>query len=264
MFKNAKVFVMAVVLCMSMLLTGVSVEASSLEDDVTKVTNDVLKGGEVDADDAAIGEWISGQRGMTSENLQSASQTLSPLSNIAGNIVGGLVVLAFIGMFLMTGVDLLYIAFPPIRNVLYKADTGMNGGMGMMGGGRFSRYGGGMMGGGMMNGGMMGGGQPQMEHKPIQWISDEAVQCVAMMTMGGAQAQGMNPMQAGMMAQQAPTAAVSMRSTIASYFKKRVVFMVLLAICVIVLTSSALLGTGVNLALWLTKIINAVNSNIPK
>lgn len=258
MFKNAKVFIMAIMLCLSVLLTGVSVEASSLEDDVTKVSNDVLKGGKVDADDAAIGDWISSQRGMTSENLQSASQTLSPLANIAGNIVGGMVVLAFIGMFLMTGVDLLYIAFPPIRTVLYKVDTGMNGGM--MGGGRFSRYG-----VGMMNGGMMNGGNAEMRQgNQIQWISDEAVQCVSMMSMGEAQEQGMNPMQAGMMAQQAPTAAVSRRSTIAYYFKKRIVFMVLLAMCVIVLTSSALLGTGVNLALWLTKIINAVNNNIPK
>lgn len=117
-----------------------------------------------------------------------------------------------------------------------------------------------------MGGGMMGnpGMAESRQRGSIQWISDEAIQCVAQMATGGAQDSGMNPMQAGMMAQQAPTAAVSRRSTISLYFRKRIFFMVLLAICVIVLTSSALLGTGVNLALWLTKIINAVNGNIPR
>lgn len=263
MVRKTKVYLMAVMMCLTVLLSGISVAASSLEDsfDIGTAASDFLGGGQVDSDDAAIGEWIAGQRGMTSENLQNASKTLSPLTNIAGNIVGGLVVLTFIGMFLITAVDLLYIAFPPIRNLLYKVDTGAGGvGAGMMGGGRFSRYGGGMAGGGMMNGQMADARQ----RTSIQWISDEAIQCVAQMKTGGAQDSGMNPMQAGAVAQQAPTAAVSMRSTIGTYFKKRIFFMILLAMCVIVLTSSALLGTGVNLALWFTKIINAVNANIPK
>lgn len=272
MFKKVKVFAMAMVLSILLMpLAGITASASSLEDSIGAKQSggtDVLSGGTIDSNDAEIGNWIMKQRGMTSENLQNASTTLSPLTNIAGNIVGGIVVLTFIGMFLVTAVDLLYITVPPIRNLLYKVDTGMNaggmaggmmGGMGMMGGGRFSRYGG--MGGMGMNG-AMGGANPQSTN--IQWISDEAIQCVANLTMGGAQQAGMNPMQAGMMAQQAPTATVSMKSTIGTYFKKRVVFMVLLAICVIVLTSSVLLGTGVNLALWLTKIISALNNNIPK
>lgn len=269
MFKKVKVFAMAMVLSILLIpLAGVTVSASSLEDSVGVKQSggtDVLSGGTIDSNDAEIGNWIMNHRGMTSENLQNASTTLSPLTNIAGNIVGGLVVLTFIGMFLITAVDLLYITFPPIRHLLYKVDTGvgaggmangMMGGMGMMGGGRFSRY------GGMGMNGAMGGANPQGSN--IQWISDEAIQCVANLTMGGAQQSGMNPMQAGMMAQQAPTASVSMKSTIGTYFKKRIVFMVLLAVCVIVLTSSVLLGTGVNLALWLTKIISALNNNIPK
>ena len=44
---------------------------------------------------------------------------------------------------------------------------------------------------------------------------------------------------------------MSKKSVIGMYFKKRIFFMILLAICAIVLTSSVLLGTGVNLALWL-------------
>lgn len=272
MVKSFRTRLAMLMFCITMLFSGCMVSATSLEDNLSGAANsasDFLGSGSVDSDDMAIGEWISGQRGMSAQNLSNASKTLSPLSNVVGNVIGGIVVLTFLGMFLMTAVDLLYITFPPIRNLLYKVDTGaggMGGGMGMggmMGGGRFSRYGGmGSMGMGGMGGMGMDAGQGQSMN--IQWISDEAVQCVANLTMGGAQQSGMNPMQAGMMAQQAPTASVSMKSTIAMYFKKRIVFMVFLAICVIVLTSSALLGTGVNLALWITKIINAVSSNIPK
>lgn len=271
MLKKTKVLLMALTLCMSISMTGVTADASSLEDDlsqgVTNVTNDILDG-EVDAEDAAIGNWISDQRGMTADNLENASTTLSPLANIAGNIIGGIVVLVFFGMFLTTAIDLLYIAFPPIRNVLYKGNAGaqqggaMQGGMPMMsgyGGGRFSSMMGGMMG---QQGGGIGG-----TLQSIQWISDEAIQCVAMAIQGGGAQPQMaagNPMMAGMAGgmpqQQAP---MSTRSTIGMYMKKRMLFMILLAMCVIVLTSSALLGTGVNLAMWLTKIINAVNGNIP-
>lgn len=266
MLKKTKVLLMALTLCMSISMTGVTANASSLEDDlsqgVTNVTNDILDG-EVDAEDAAIGDWISEQRGMTADNLENASTTLSPLANIAGNIIGGIVVLVFLGMFFTTAIDLLYIAFPPIRNVLYKGNAGaQQGGMPMTGG-----YGGGRF--GSMMGGMMGqqGGGIGGAIQSIQWISDEAIQCVAMAIQGGGAQPQMaagNPMMAGMAGgmpqQQAP---MSTRSTIGMYMKKRMLFMILLAMCVIVLTSSALLGTGVNLAMWLTKIINAVNGNIP-
>lgn len=270
MIKRFRSFVSVLALCAMFIVSGCVVEASSLEDNVStgvSIGSDFLNSGTIDNDDLEIGNWIAGQRGMTSQNLGTASKTLSPLSNIVGNIIGGIVVLTFLGMFLMTAVDLLYLAFPPCRNLLYKGNAagggtagGMMGGMG----GRFSRYGGGMMGG---MGGMGGNPQMQAEQRYTQWISDEAIQCVALLNNGGAASapqMGMNPMNAGMMAQQPAPQTVSMRSTIATYFKKRLVFMIILAVCVIVLTSSVLLGTGVNLALWITKVINAVNANIPK
>lgn len=279
MVKNFKALAVMAVMCITMLFSGCLVSASSLEDNVSgggNAATDFLSGGTVDSDDLEIGNWIAGQRGMTSQNLSTASKTLSPLSNIVGNIIGGIVVLTFLGMFLMTAVDLLYLAFPPVRNLLYKGGAAGGGGgaamgggmMGGYGGGRFSRYGGGMMGG---MGGMGGNPQMQAEQRYTQWISDEAIQCVALLNNGGGAADtsggmgmGMSPMNAGMMAQQQAPQNMSMRSTILTYFKKRLVFMVILAVCVIVLTSSALLGTGVNLALWFTKIVNAVNANIPK
>lgn len=281
MLRRVKVFVLMVV--MTIMTLGVTVSASNIEDNVGGSNNASSGGmgdifdGEIDSEDAAIGNWISDQRGMTSENLATASETLSPLANIVGNIIGGLVVLTFLGLFLTTAVDLLYISFPPIRGLLYKggAQAGgapmAGGGMGMpgmgmgmgMGGGRFSRMGMGMggMAGGQMAGGQMGGGGG------IQWISDEAVNCVALIGAGGQAApmgggMGANPMAMGMQ-QQPMQQPMTVKSVIGMYFKKRIIFMVLLAMCVIVLTSSALLDTGVNLALWLTKIINGINGNIP-
>lgn len=260
---------LALIASLLLLLKGIT--AYALEDNLSNSmggSSSILGSGEISEDDQAIGNWISSQRGMTAENINNASQTLGPLTNILGNIVGGIIVLVFAGVFVITALDLLYISFPPIRNVLYKG--GPAGGMSAqpaMGGGMM---GGGMMGRGMM-GGMMGGGNPGMaaEQRPIQWISDEAIQCAAMLNSGGAAGgapMGGSPMMAGAMAmqQQASGANMSMKSVIGMYFKKRAVFMVLLAVCAIVLTSSALLGTGVNLAMWLTKIINSVNNNIPR
>ena len=114
--------------------------------------------------------------------------------------------------------------------------------------------------GGMRGGmsGMMGaGGASGGTQKPTQWISDEAVMCASLL---GGSSQAQNP---GMMGGQMQQQSVPMKSVIGTYFKKRIFFMVLLAICVIILTSSALLGTGVNLAQWGLKIINMMNGYIP-
>ena len=89
-----------------------------------------------------------------------------------GTIVGGGIVLLWAFIFLITIADLLYITIPPIRNILYK------------GGGAGAGAQGGMMGGGM-RGGMMGGmGGGNADLKPTQWISDEAVNCVALLGAG--------------------------------------------------------------------------------
>lgn len=236
---------------------GVVIEthASELEDSV---------GGETDSSEedsgsgaSALGDYIKDKEGFTGEQLADADKKLSPLTNILGYIVGGGVILVFAAVFVITALDLIYIVIPPTRNLLYKAGTdgtgaytpgGYGSGYGMGG------YGRGM---GMAMGAQMGtaaGGTA----KPTQWISDEAVACAAMLG-GSSQAPSAMPgMQTGM-PQNMP-----MKSVIYEYFKKRVFFMIVLAICVIVLTSSLLLGTGVNLAEWFLKIIGGVNESIPK
>ena len=206
--------------------------------------------GSSESSGSALGDYLKNQEGLTGEQLNNASQKLAPVTNIIGNIVGGIVVLTFAGVFLITAIDIFYITIPPIRGLLYDGgqSQGVTGGM-PMGGGYGYRNGYGQM--------PMGGAQPQgaISGKK-QFISDEAVACVAMMN------QSVQPqMQGGMQQQPQP---ITTKSVIGMYFKKRVFFMILLAICVIILTSSILLGTGVNLAQWLMKLIAGLNNSIPK
>lgn len=233
--------------------------AGSLEDDLGGTTNNggtANPNSEISEDDQAVGDWISGHRGMTGEQLQTASETLSPITNAIGYVVGAIVVLVMVLVSLITALDLLYISFPPIRNLLYKAGTDGTGAYtgGMPGGG----YGRGMMGMGM--GGM--GGAAGGTHKPTQWVSDEAVMCAALMG-GSAQAQGGMPGMPGGYGMQQPQQQMSTKSVIGMYLKKRIFFLILLVIGVMVLTSSAIMGTGVNLAQWGIKLINMINGYIP-
>ena len=217
-----------------------------------------MMGGSVTEDDQEVGNWISNQRGMTGDQLNEASENLSFVTNFIGYVVGGIVILIFAGLFLITALDLLYITFPPVRNLLYKAGTDGTGAY--TGGGMAGGYGRGMMGMGMAGAGGAAGGT----NKPTQWVSDEAVQCAALMGGSAQSANGagmMGGMYGGMqgMAQQQQ----STKSVIGTYFKKRVFFIILFVICVVVLTSSALLGTGANLAQWGIRIINMINGYIP-
>lgn len=267
MFRRVRSFALILCACLIMVF-GTGISAYALED-LGGSVGGMLDSAENDSDDIAVGEWIKNQRGMTGENLAEASKTLSPITNIIGNIIGGIIVLTFLGVFLMTALDLFYIAFPPIRNVLYNGNTGGAAGGGMpMGGMGMGGYGMRGMGGMGMGMGAMGGQQAEAP-KPRQWVSDEAILCAGM--RGGGQQQaggmpmgGMGGMGMGMGAmggqQQQP---MSTRSVIGLYFKKRLFFMLLLAMCVVVLTSSAILGTGVNIALWFNKILNVFNTNLP-
>lgn len=190
-------------------------------------------------DDSGVADFFKNHRSMSSEQLNKASETVSPITNIFGYLMGGLIALTSSAIFLITALDLLYIAVPPVRGVLYKSGGGSQS-MGMGG------YG--------MRGQMSQGGG-----KPFQLVSDEAVQCSAS-TGGSSQSMGMGGygMQGGMQQQQGGT-----KSVIMSYLKKRVVFIVLFAVCTVILTSSILLGTGVNIAQWGMKLIEILNNSIP-
>ena len=121
-----------------------------------------------------------------------------------------------------------------------------------------------------MGGMSMGaGGAAQGTNKPTQWVSDEAVNCAAMLGGSAQSAQGgmmpgmgMGYGAMGAMGAQQQQGQMKTKSVIAMYFKKRLFFLILLAICIIVLTSSAIMNCGVNLAEWFLKIVNMLNGKM--
>lgn len=214
----------------------------------------------VSPEDKGVSDWLKNQKSMDPKHLEKASETMNPIVNLLGYVAGGIIVLTVAGVVVITALDLMYIAIPPIRNVLYKG--GAAGAGGMMGAGGMGMHG---------RFGMMGGGA-QGAQQTRQWVSDEAVACAALLG-GGAQAQGAMGGGMGMMGgyggmggMQAMGAnqqqAQSTKSVIGMYFKKRLFFLILLALCIIVLTSSALMNCGVNLAQWVLKIINMLNGKM--
>jgi len=212
---------------------------------------------EIGKDDKDFADWIGKQGGLSNEQMETASRTMSPVVNLIGYVTGAIIVLLMTGITLITALDLLYITVPPIRGLLYKG--GQNGSQGGMPGatGGF----GGLGGFGRRYGAMGANGQPQ-GHQSIQWISDEAIACVAL--LGGSAQTGTAGMQTGAvggmsMPNQQPQ---STKSVIGTYFRKKLFFILLLAICLIVLTSSVVLDCGINLGQWVLKIISMFNGKL--
>lgn len=243
--------------------TSPSNDSGSIGDNGGNSAGEMLNGIQnqtISPEDKGVSDWLKNQKTMDPKHLEKASETMNPLVNLLGYVSGGIIVLTVAGVVVITALDLMYIAIPPIRNILYKggAAAGVGGMMGA-GMGMHGRF-------GMMGGGAQGGQQTR------QWVSDEAVACAALLG-GGAQAQGAMGGGMGMMGgyggmggMQAMGAnqqqAQSTKSVIGMYFKKRIFFLIILALCIIVLTSSALMNCGVNLAQWVLKIINMLNGKM--
>lgn len=269
---RAMLLIMAIMV-VSLVFTAVNVPTinvayaeGSLEDNVggnsesSDSSDDLFSGikdQEMDPEDKGVSDWLKNQRGVTSKQLESASQTMSPITTIIGYISSAIIILIMAAVVTITALDLMYIAIPPTRNFLYKAGTDGTGGFtGGYGAGGFGRMGGMSMGAGGAAGG---------SNKPTQWVSDEAVACAAMLGGSAQSAQGGMGMSGpygamGMQGQQQPQ--MKTKSVIAMYFKKKLFFLILLAICIVVLTSSAVMNCGVNLAEWFIKIVNMFNDKM--
>lgn len=180
-------------------------------------------------DTSGLSEYISNNRPLKKEHLESASRALTPFKNFVSYLIGGAIVLTSIGIFGITALDLIYIGVPPLRGILYK---GGNSG----GGDGYTQ--------GVYNQGNQGS-------RGFQLISDEAVQCVA---SGGSNGGQQSTMTNGYNQQQGGT-----KSLIISYLKSRMVFMVVFAICVAVLFSSVLMGTGINIGNFINRVIVTIN-----
>lgn len=115
----------------------------------------------------SITDYMRGYTPVTSENMEKASVTASPIINVIGTISGFIVMVTSAAIFMVTAADLAYIGLPFTRawlNPMYAAGGAQAGGMSMGGmgmGGMGMRGGMGMGMGGM--GGMGGGAQAPVE-----------------------------------------------------------------------------------------------------
>lgn len=177
-----------------------------------------------------VSDTLKGFKPVTKEDMAKARQSSSWLTDIIGYAISLLVILTFLGIGLITALDVLYMAFPPVRSFLYTAGTDGAGGMSGMN----------------MSGNSSIGGR--------QWVSDEAVQ-VASMLGGSAQATGHAPgmgmgMPMGMMgmpgAQSPQKQQGGGRVAIGVYLQKRVVFLFFLGLASVLLFTSAFTDFGIN------------------
>ena len=177
-----------------------------------------------------VSDTLKGFKPVPKEDMAKARQSSSWLTDIIGYAISLLVILTFLGIGLITALDVLYMAFPPVRSFLYTAGTDGAGGMSGMN----------------MSGNSSIGGR--------QWVSDEAVQ-VASMLGGSAQATGHAPgmgmgMPMGMMgmpgAQSPQKQQGGGRVAIGVYLQKRVVFLFFLGLASVLLFTSAFTDFGIN------------------
>ena len=263
----SKIALVLSVICIIAFASPVGIYASSLDellgDGNTTTSSDDGSNGNVTVDngeDYSISDYMRGYNPISSENMQQASKLATPVANVIGTITGFIMIITVSFIFLTTALDLLYIAFPPIRPRLNpEMGQASGGGMGMPMGGMGMGMRGGMMGG---MGAPAGGGAAPMQRR---WVSDEAVAAVAMANpapQGGGMMGGMGGM--GMMGGMgaAPQPAMSTKSVIGTYFKKRIFFVIIFACASVVLMSSILLDCGINLAELLLKIFEKLNGSI--
>lgn len=199
--------------------------------------------------------------GVTPQAMETANNVMSPIAYWANIGFAILLTFAFIAMFFVTGIDLVYIAFPPIRPLLLPEQP-QGGGMGGMGMGGF--------------GGGMGGGAPQQSSSKLgQWISDEAKAAVQSSQpqqsggMGGGFGGGGfggggfggGGFGGGMGGGSEPAKA---KSVIVSYFKKRVIFLVLFGVCALLLSTTLFTDIGINIGTWLMNRLLGISDSIPE
>lgn len=187
--------------------------------------------------------FFKGYNPVTEDNLKTGSYWATPIVDFLGNLVGFGMALIMIWVVVQTVIDLLYWAIPTIRPLLEPQQSGaLQGGMNGMGGAQQQRskiritVSDDMtqsLGGGVQQGGMM---QPQGQYGGGG--------------LGGGLGVGYNT---GGQQQQEP------KHVLTTYFKKRVLSLIILGVCAAVLLSSLLIDTGINVGAFIVKLINIFN-----
>lgn len=220
---------------------------------------------------AAASDAFKNHPGVTTENMNQAQKIGGPIYTIFGNLAGLIAIIVVVWQGVQTAIDLMYYYMPFTRSLLNpganqqapQQGSGMGGGMGMSGG----------MG---MGGGMGGGGAsaPQPAQRSFLIVSDDMLKAMELngsnQTQQGAGAGqgmgGMGGMGGGMgMNPSAGAAPANKSSVVTKYFTLRVVSMIMLGLCItVLLTSSILLDSGINIGSLIVKGLSFVNGNAEK
>lgn len=186
-------------------------------------------------DDAGISNMLSNQHPVTKDSMARAQNGVAPLVRMISGFISLILVLLSIWIFAQTAIDLVYLVVPVSRGIL---NTGMAAGGATMG----------AMGGGMGMG--MGGGAQVSGNGGKKWVSDEAEQALnegQAGSVGAANgAMGMN-MGMGMGMGMAPQQNKP-KNVLGIYVKKRIGFMILFAISLVVLFCTVPLTIGTTTA----------------
>ena len=212
------------------------------------------------SDDNPLTGYMKKYKPITEDNMKQAGVVATPIVYAIGTVTGFILLVVMSGVGLITALDLAYIGIPRLRPLLAPNAGGTQaGGMSSpMGGMGMGMHGRGMMGGGMM------GGSPQPSAGGHEALASVAMAGASVQPAGG----GMSPMGGGMgmmgggMMGATPQQPVKQSSVIFTYLKKRVFFVVLFSVALILLTSSVLMDCGINLAELSIKVFNKLNGNI--
>lgn len=216
----------------------------------------------------AISDAFSGVA-PSADDFQKAANFMSPFTRLVrlgvAVLFGGL----SLAIFLLTSLDMVFLAVPPLRSLLAGgavsgAMTPQGGQMGptaMQGGGMYGA-GGGMYGAGARRGGMYGPagvgmygpaggyGQPGMQQAPAtggalgtltKWVSDEATSAYLEAAQGAMTPQG----------------EVRTKSLLLTYLKKRTVFLVLFGFCLVVFSTTLFTDLGLHIGGWLINLFGS-------
>lgn len=179
--------------------------------------------------------------GVDNESMQKANTYLNPTARILNTIMAIILGFTSLALFLISALDLLYIAFPPIRSLLNVQGGSTSSGIGAS----------------------VGGSQTSSFFS--RWISDEAVASVVKagseQSSGGFGGGGFGGGFGGGMVSSAQKPKT--KSVIVGYLKKRSFFLIVFAICCILFSTTVFTDLGIKVGTWLLGVITGVSNSIP-
>jgi hypothetical protein len=174
--------------------------------------------------------------GVDNESMQKANTYLNPTARVLNTIMAIILGFTSLALFLISALDLLYIAFPPIRSLLNVQGGSTSSGIGI----------------GASSGIGIGASAGGSQTSSFRWISDEAVAAVSEAGSGQSSGGWVNSVQKP-----------KTKCVIVSYLKKRSFFLIVFAICCILFSTTVFTDLGIKLGTWLIGVITGASNSIP-